>query len=165
MATALRGAVAGVAATIAMTVQMWWADRSGRVDAVAPEHIAGAALTALHLAPSRRQHLVTTGVAHFGYGAAAGLVHTVLARGRRRPLRSGVAYGLGLAVAGYQGWVPALGILPPLTRQMPGRRTEILGSHLVYGAALVVVSNWLSTDGRADPTTERSGRNASTASR
>jgi len=36
----------------------------------------------------------------------------------------------------YQGWVPALGLLPPAHRDRPGRPATMLIAHWVYGATL-----------------------------
>jgi hypothetical protein len=36
----------------------------------------------------------------------------------------------------YQGWVPALGILPPASRDQPGRQWTMVAAHVVYGVVL-----------------------------
>lgn len=142
MPNLLAGAAAGLCATAVMTVPMIWARRTGRVDAIGPEHITAAGYRAIGLELSRREHVAVTAAAHMGYGSAVGAAFA-LAGDQRRHVLSGLAYATGVAVAGYQAWVPAMGILPPLARAPRGRRTEVMSSHLVYGAVLVAAWNRL----------------------
>jgi hypothetical protein len=39
-------------------------------------------------------------------------------------------------VTSYQGWIPALGIMPPASEDRPDRPRVMLLAHLVYGAIL-----------------------------
>jgi uncharacterized membrane protein YagU involved in acid resistance len=141
MRAILRGAVAGAIATIVMSVHMLWARRTDRVDALSPEHITDAAFDAVSHEPSTTQHVLGTTIAHLGFGAGTGVVLAAATRGRRVPWWGGTAYGLAVAAVSYQGWVPALGILPPLRDAPPGRRNEIIISHLIYGNVLVELLN------------------------
>ncbi|MCU1692974.1 MAG: hypothetical protein JWM64_2065, partial [Frankiales bacterium] len=68
-----------------------------------------------------------------GFGAALGAVAAVLPG--RGPAQ-GVAVALAAYAASYQGWVPALGILPPATDDEPGRPAVMVAAHVVYGAVL-----------------------------
>lgn len=135
-----KGALAGAVATGAMTVHMLWAERSGRVDDLAPEHITDAGLAALGVRPSEREHAAATTLAHLGFGASAGAIYALGARRRAGNLAVGLTYGLAVVAASYQGWVPALRILPPLSEASIGRRNELLVSHVIYGTTLA----WLS---------------------
>jgi hypothetical protein len=45
-------------------------------------------------------------------------------------------YATGIWLVSYQGWVPALGIMPPASRDRRGRVATMLVAHWVYGAAL-----------------------------
>jgi len=39
-------------------------------------------------------------------------------------------------LAGYGLWVPAIGAVPPLHRDRPGRQVALIAGHVVYGAVL-----------------------------
>jgi hypothetical protein len=147
---ALRGAGAGAAATVAMSVHMLAVRRTDRIDALSPEHIADAAFHAASIEPTMTQHVVATTVAHLGFGASTGALAAAATDGRELPWWAGTAYGLAIAAVSYQGWVPALGILPPLTAAPSGRRNEILVSHVVYGNVLVWLLRRSSDDTGAD---------------
>src|SRR5687768_3494177 len=67
-------------------------------------------------------------VLHLGFGAAAGALRAALA-----PRSSGVAFGLGVWAASYAGWAPALGLMPPPTRDRPGRPATMIIAHVIYG--------------------------------
>jgi len=73
---------------------------------------------------------------HFGYGAAGGSAYSMAARPAKRGPLTGSLFGLAVWAAGYEGWVPALGVLPPAHRDRRARAVTILLAHLVYGAAL-----------------------------
>ncbi len=90
---------------------------------------------------------------HFAFGAGVGALFGVLhaqlpARVRRHPALSGAAYATLVWAVSYQGWVPALGILPPATRDAPGRPATMLLAHWVYGATLGVVVARRGHDGK-----------------
>ena len=77
--------------------------------------------------------------AHFGFGAAAGALFSVVTHPVPAGLPkvvAGVGYGLGVWVASYAGWVPALRIMPPLAKDLPDRRRGMAAAHVVYGAVL-----------------------------
>lgn len=137
MKNIVRGAAAGASATVAMSVHMVWLRRADRIDALGPEHITDAAFDAVSVESTTAQHVAGTTVAHLGFGATMGALGAAAAGRRRLRWWTGTAYGLAIAAVSYQGWVPALGILPPLTDAPSGRRNEILVSHIVYGNVLV----------------------------
>lgn len=135
--TACRGAAAGVAATAAMSVVMLGAQRKGLVSEPPPELLVDRSLEKAGVEASEPATNGAATITHFAYGAAAGALFAVLRRRVPGPAPwAGLAYGAAVAVAGYQGWVPAAGLLPPLDDQSPGLRRTVVLSHLVYGAAL-----------------------------
>ena len=44
--------------------------------------------------------------------------------------------GLSVWAVSYQGWVPALGILPKASEDRPARPAVMVAAHVVYGAVL-----------------------------
>ena len=134
---AARGAVAGLVATIPMTAVMFAAQRLGPVDELDPELITEAGLDAAGAQASETTQNLLSSLAHLGFGAGVGALYGLVScRMRRAPLLTGPLYGLAVCGASYQGWVPALGIAPPLSRRGPTRRWMQVLSHVVYGAVL-----------------------------
>lgn len=137
MLRASRGAGAGLVATIPMSAVMFAAQRLGPVDELDPEIITETGLEAADVEASESTQNLLSTLAHLGYGASVGAVYGLLSpRVRRAPLLTGPIYGLAVCGASYQGWIPALGIAPPLSRRGPARRWMQILSHLVYGTVL-----------------------------
>lgn len=169
---ALRGALAGVAATVVMNTLMKAGQR------VAPEasppmredpgkavvEQARRATGAGPLSEGLEQAGVLT--AHLSYGGLWGATYGLLrlaasgATGPTPGARGGATEtdrllshrdetdigdvllegaGLGMAVwaAGYLGWLPATGLMPPVTRQRPAQVAAPILNHLVYGLVTV----------------------------
>ncbi|WP_421697113.1 hypothetical protein [Ancylobacter sp.] len=125
------GALAGVAATLPMTMAM--RRLHGRLPnkeryPLPPREIS-ANLPHLGLtAPT------ATLLHHFAYGGAAGAAFGLL---RPRSARlAGPLFGIGVWVASYLGWIPVLGILRPATLHPARRNALMLAVHLVWGAGL-----------------------------
>jgi hypothetical protein len=140
----LAGAAAGALATIAMSAVMLVAKRAGITGELPPERITRRAIEAVVDEPPRDdQEDAAAAVAHLGFGAAAGALFAVLtlltdATRRSAPIAAsaGVLYATCIWLVSYQGWVPALGIMPPASRDRRGRVATMLAAHWVYGAAL-----------------------------
>jgi uncharacterized membrane protein YagU involved in acid resistance len=134
---AARGAGAGLIATIPMSAVMFAAQRLGPVDELDPEIITETGLEAARVEASESTQNLLSTLAHLGFGAGVGAVYGLLSpRLRRAPLLTGPLYGLAVCGASYQGWIPAMGIAPPLSRRGPARRWMQILSHLVYGTVL-----------------------------
>ncbi len=134
---AARGAGAGLVATVPMSLVMFAAQRLGPVDELDPEIITEAGLEAAGVeAPERSQNFLSS-LAHVGFGTGVGALYGLVSpRLPRVPFLTGPLYGLAVCGASYQGWIPAMGIAPPLSRRGPARRSMQLLSHVVYGAVL-----------------------------
>lgn len=150
-----RGAAAGTAATVLMSVVMLAAQRLGLMGRQPPSRIAEAALDAGDDdgddRPGRTAVKALAVPAHFAFGAGGGALYALLA-GRRAGPVSGGAYGLAVWAANYAGWVPQLRIMPPPSEDRPGRPVAMVLAHLVYGSALgALIRAWA---GRA-PRTRR----------
>lgn len=141
---AIMGAGAGLAATMAMSAFMLAAQRTGFMGKSPPRKITQRTLNRLGVRRSRRADDLTTVTAHLGYGTASGALFNRTVRGRvlpRMPVVEGLLFGSAVWVVSYFGWVPALRIMPPPTRDRPGRAGTMFAAHLVFGAVLGALSS------------------------
>lgn len=129
----LRGAVAGSAATLAMSAVMLALRR--QMGPQPPDVIATSAAHAVDADPTESQADVLAVVFHVAFGAGSGAAYALLPRVGPPWLR-GVATGLAIWASAYQGWVPALGIMPPATEDRPARPVVMIAAHVAYGAVL-----------------------------
>ena len=146
LARGVRGAAAGFIATLPMTAFMYAAERLGSGGRLGPEAITQQALDAARLRRSRRQEVAGITVAHLSFGTACGAGYALVGSRRRsaaNPVLSGIAFGLAVWLLSYQGWVPAVGILPPAGRDRADRQLRLFCAHIVYGATL----GWLTSRG------------------
>ncbi len=143
LAAALDGMIGGAIGTAAMSLLMLAARRAGLVGELPPERITAAALDALDL--KERPRLLQDALAalvHFTFGGVAGAIFAVttrLPRLPRLPVPPGVLgalYGSLIWVVSYAGWIPALGLLPPPSRDEPGRPPLMVLAHGLYGWTL-----------------------------
>jgi Na+/proline symporter len=140
----LKGAGAGVLATIAMSLLMWGAQKSGGVGRLPPRKIAEAGLAAAGAEKTNETTVkALSTVAHFGFGAAAGSLYAVgTEKARIRGLVPGVVFGLLVWLGSYKGWIPKLGILPEPQDDRPARARTMFLAHVVYGAALSALADF-----------------------
>ena len=138
----LFGALAGLVATVPMTVAMQLVRRQlpflQRQRRLPPEQITLAMADTVDLKDklndAEKSALVAVG--HFGYGAASGAVYGGLVnRGDSSPVLSGAGFGLALWGVSYLGWLPALGIRRSAAEEPSGINVMMIGSHLVWGVA------------------------------
>ncbi len=137
--TLRRGATSGTAATLAMSGVMLLAQKLGLEGEQPPEAIVETALDAADVDRSETRQNALASVAHLAFGAGCGAVYGLLRRlirtGGPEPVH-GVGFGLGVYTASYAGWIPALRILPPPTRDREDRQVAMILAHVVYGAVL-----------------------------
>ncbi len=148
--SAIRGFAAGALATVGMSGLMFAGRRLGVLGRMPPERITSRFLDAFGIRRSRRQQDVAAAALHVGFGGAAGSLFDLLYDAldlRVSPLLQGAVFGAGVWAVSYAGWVPAFEILPPPSRDRPGRPQVMLTAHVVYGALL----GWLSSRARAQP--------------
>lgn len=129
---AVRGGAAGVAATAAMTTVFGAAGAWGLMGQKPPEKIVRTLFPTL---PEPGKETLAW-ASHAGYGAAGGALYTALLPPRAHGPVSGTLFGLAVWAAGYEGWLPAFGILPPAHRDRTGRAVSVFVAHLVYGWTL-----------------------------
>jgi uncharacterized membrane protein YagU involved in acid resistance len=145
----LRGAAAGLVATVPMTIVMEGlraalpAERHRRmpprevVDRTVEKTIEttgeGAQLDA-------GDRVALTTIAHFAFGAAAGAVYGAAVGSRRASILTGLAYGLTVWAAAYGVGLPSLGLHPAAPRDTKDRNWVLVASHVVWGATLGTLS-------------------------
>ena len=134
------GAASGAAATGVMSGLRVGAREAGLMRELPPHEIADKAVDrapAVDATPRQRRGLGW--LAHFGFGAATGLVYAVL-RNRFRspggPIFHGSTFALAVWAVSYLGWIPAMRLLPPATDDEPGRQPAMVAAHGVFGAIL-----------------------------
>lgn len=136
------GAISGLIATVPMTLIMVWGHRMlprreqyplppSEIVQVAGEEIG------IEQQISEDQHIAVSLVAHFAYGSTTGAMYAPLMSRLPFPtVLNGIVYGLVVWAASYIGWLPAVGILRPATEHPLRRNAIMVGSHVVWGAAL-----------------------------
>lgn len=139
----LAGAIAGTAATVPMTALMVYLHRRispGERRMLPPKQVAGKMASdvgAEELVDREDELLATTGVTHFGYGAATGAVYATIAPYIDLPAEAkGTAIGLAVWAGSYLGWLPAAGVRPPATRRPASENGMMIAAHIVFGIAL-----------------------------
>lgn len=139
------GAIAGLLATVPMTLVMLATHKQLPPEQrypLPPSLITQRAAAGFAVPyPSPMPNLISTLAAHFAFGALAGAMYAGVPAALRRqcPVTTGVGYGLAVWAASYLGWVPALRLMPPATRQPAARNAMMIVAHVVWGAALSAV--------------------------
>ena len=137
----LRGAMAGFAATVPMTMVMeaLRAALPGEQHRrMPPREIVDRTVEksgeAAHVGETDR--IAITTVAHLAFGTAAGAAYGAIVGSRRSSPLSGIAYGLAVWALAYGAGLPALGLHPAASRDTYDRNEVLVGSHIVWGATL-----------------------------
>jgi hypothetical protein len=78
-----------------------------------------------------------------GYGLTAGAIYGALCPHPGNLLVDGTALGLGVWAAGYLGWLPALGLMPPVQQQETEQIAGPIVQHVIFGVATVAADQWL----------------------
>lgn len=135
----LIGALAGLIATIPMTVAMKLMHEALPEDENYPlpsreivDKLTETAEVKQHLTESQKTNL--TFASHFAYGATTGSLYPFLIS--EPNAFNGAAYGAAVWAGSYLGWLPAANILGSATKH-PARRVALMvGAHVVWGAVL-----------------------------
>lgn len=108
---------------------------------------------------SDRRALTLT--AHYAYGTTLGGVYGLIAP--RRPLTAlagSVPFALSVWAGGYLGWLPAVGLHPPATRESAQRNALMIAAHFVWAG---VIAATVAGTARRHPGAERVPTDASPA--
>lgn len=71
-----------------------------------------------------------------GYGSTGAALYTAL-RSDPHVVLDGAALGAAVWAAGYLGWLPAFGLMPPVKEHTPAQIASSVGQHVLYGIATV----------------------------
>lgn len=83
------------------------------------------------------------GALGMGYGLTFGALYAALRPDGGNPWSDGLILGASCWAAGYLGWLPALGLMPPVWRQSTSQAIVPAAEHLVYGMTTVAAYDWL----------------------
>ncbi len=145
----LRGAIAGFAGTLPMTVFMLTTQRflpKGQRYDLPPEIITKDITERVHIKQhmNKAQILAATTVSHFGYGAGMGMLYGMVAR--RLPFNSalkGILFSLVIWAASYQVLIPVIGFKESAQGETRNRNLLMIASHMVWGASTGFVADAL----------------------
>jgi hypothetical protein len=135
------GSLAGALSTIVMSVFMLAAERLGWLTEQAPETITRRSVKLATGSRIRGMSLhALTVVLHLGFGAASGALYAATI-GRSRPgsIASGLMGALFATVVwfvSYWGFLPKLGLMPPVSEDERQRPLVMLVAHWLFGGAL-----------------------------
>jgi len=140
----LAGAFAGFAATLPMTAAMrFLLDRLPYWQRypLPPRRIISNLAGKLGFRRAEREHHHPLAhAAHYSYGAAGGALYAFVSpKLPFLPLLNGIIFGLAVWTASYFGILPAIGALPPATRQPRARNILMIAAHFVWGMALAMI--------------------------
>ena len=141
----IKGAIAGLVATIPMTIFMRtaWRMLPRREKYPLPPRLITRKLTREAGVDSELdadQLTWLTLTLHFLFGAGVGSLYAAFEE--RVPLdenAKGSLMGLAVWSGSYLGWIPAMGILPPATEHPWRRNLLMIVAHLIWGVALGIL--------------------------
>lgn len=137
----LLGGIAGVLATLPQSGVVWGMRRAGVYQRRPPPEVIVEDLTSKTGSPppGPARSAPVKLAAHFGFGAAGGAGYGLLTSVVPVHPLTGVLTGLGIWKGSYDGWIPALGIMPPPEEDEQGRVVTMVLAHVAYGLALALV--------------------------
>ena len=135
--------LAGLVATGAMSVLMAAAKRAGALGESPPRRITRRLLAPLgRLRPDGAALNGAALGAHLAFGASLGALYGLLpARAHSRA--GGSLFGALAWTANYAGWLPKTGLMPPPSRDRPGRPATMVAAHLLFGRVLAATHHLL----------------------
>jgi uncharacterized membrane protein YagU involved in acid resistance len=153
----LSGAIAGLGATVPMTIVMEtifrrlpWQQRYPLPPRKVTMELADTLGFKQELNEPQR-HALTLG-SHLGYGAAMGALYSLTAQRRLPGALGGAVFGLGVWAGNYLAMLPAAGLHPHAAHSPPERNLLMIASHLVWGAVLGASLDRQATAGGSDST-------------
>lgn len=138
----LAGALSGLVATVPMSaVMLAWhkvlpaSEQYALPPRIVTERAAEQVGVADHLNDQEKR--AATVLAHFGYGAAAGVAYgSIAGSSHLPPAAEGSLYGLAVWGGSYLGLLPSTGLHRSATDEPTGRNSMMIAAHLVWGVSL-----------------------------
>jgi hypothetical protein len=141
----LIGAGAGALATVPQSLVVWGLKAAGLYGRTPPpaavaEGVSAAAVD-LQALPEEQRRAITL-AAHFAFGAAGGAAFGLTTVVVRPTPVAGLLAGLAIWKASYDGWIPAMRIMPPPAKDESGRVLTMVLAHVAYGLTLGALVDW-----------------------
>jgi uncharacterized membrane protein YagU involved in acid resistance len=117
-----------------------------------PRRIAMRLVTKSGFEPPRREpdRRALTLTAHYAYGTTLGGVYALIApRTPGAALAGSVPFALSVWVGSYLGWLPAVGLHPPATRESVPRNALMIAAHFVWAGVIAATVVGTATRRRA----------------
>ena len=137
----LRGAAAGFAATVPMTLVMEGLraalPREQR-RRMPPREIVDRSVDKAGVGRQvdRGDRIAMTTLAHFAFGSLAGALYGAMRKRQRPSAMTGVGFGLAVWALAYGVGLPSLGLHPATAEDTSDRNAVLVASHVVWGATL-----------------------------
>lgn len=144
MKKAISGAIGGFLATLPMTAVM--SNLHRRLPAAEryplPPRLIMEQFVPEHQGEAARCRWTQLG--HYGYGALSGALYPayVTTVGSTSLIHDAL-FGVLVWAGSYLGWIPAFGVLPPVTRSSARRNTLMISAHIVWGVGTGVTARAL----------------------
>ena len=137
----LKGAAAGFAATVPMTLAMEGLRAALPLEQhrrMPPREIVDRTVDRAGAAPDvgRGDRVAITTLAHFAFGTLAGALYGAMVGSRRSSVMKGVGFGLAVWALAYGVGLPSMGLHPAAADDTSDRNAVLLASHVVWGATL-----------------------------
>lgn len=137
----LKGAAAGFAATVPMTLAMEGLRAALPLEQhrrMPPREIVDRTVDKAGAAPDvgRGDRVAITTLAHFAFGTLAGALYGAMVGSRRSSVMKGVGFGLAVWALAYGVGLPSMGLHPAAADDTSDRNAVLLASHVVWGATL-----------------------------
>jgi hypothetical protein len=140
----LRGALAGIGGTMAMSVPVFAMEKLGLFLTAPPVEISASVAEETPVLPEPGEQAFSAywPVAHLSYGAAAGGLFGVLRRflPASTPV-AGLLFGGAVWAAGYCGFLPALRLYPPPDKDAGPRVATMIAAHVIFGVTTAVIQD------------------------
>lgn len=150
----LTGAIAGLAATVPMTLFMLAAKQKlprRQQYRLPPREIVARVAEKVKLREEIDQEpeeTTATTIGHFGYGALTGALYgLLLAPINISSILKGILFGVLVWSGSYLGWLPAAGLYPSVKQISDERNLLMMASHWVFGAFTGMIADKLSKQG------------------
>ena len=144
----LIGGLAGAVATVPQSAAVWGLRWAGVYRRKAPPEVIAEKVTDTVVDVEKVPDPWLTPIKlaqHFGFGATVGAAFGLATAIVRPTTVAGMLAGLAVWKASYDGWIPALGIMPPPEEDEEGRQMAMVIAHIAYGLVLGALVDWLTS--------------------